>query len=49
MQLAWMPCELEGLVREAAPYVLPASWQDTADKEMMLLQVRVPAHAHACI
>lgn len=39
LQLAWVPCELEGLVRVAAPYVLAINWQDTGDKEMMLLQV----------
>lgn len=43
MQLAWMPCELEALVRVAAPFVLATNWQGVGDKEMMLLQVRRPA------
>lgn len=39
-QLAWVPFELDDVVRAAAPHVLAADWQGTSDNEMLLLQVR---------
>lgn len=41
--MAWYPCELQGLVRTAAPHVLAIDWQRAGDKEMMLVQARAEA------
>lgn len=39
LQLAWVPFELEEIVRSAAPFVLAVNWQDVQDPDMLLLQV----------
>jgi hypothetical protein len=39
LQLAWVPFELDEVVRAAAPHMLAADWQAAGDNEMLLLQV----------
>eukprot|EP00775_Hariotina_reticulata_P008282 gene8282-8469_t len=49
VQLAWVPHELEAIVRSAAPYMLAADWKANGDKEMLFLQARTAyIEADAC-